>query len=127
MAEKGMVIPDAVMHARFVRALPDEDGHIKAMLQAMKNRNRAKIIHMVEEGVAAVVPAARASILRERSGGRSGARRGRGNGRGGTQDRGHGGSSSKGGGRSSGRGSSSANSASRSSHGGGSRPPDRCW
>ena len=74
-AEKGMGIPDTFLHARFVRALPDEYGHIKATLQAMKNRDRAEIIRMVhtrystlspEKGVVAIVPAARSSIFFER-------------------------------------------------------------
>ena len=75
MAEKGMGIRETFLHARFVRALPDEYDHVKATLQAMKNRDRAEIIRMVgarystlapKEGVAAVVPAARASVLLER-------------------------------------------------------------
>ena len=44
MSEKGMEIPDTFLHARFVRALHDEYGHVKVMLQAMKNRDRAEII-----------------------------------------------------------------------------------
>ena len=32
MAEKGMGIPDTFLHARFVRALPDEYSHVKATL-----------------------------------------------------------------------------------------------
>ena len=47
MAEKGMGIPDTFLHARFFRALPDEYGHVKAMLQGMNNRGEAKIIRMV--------------------------------------------------------------------------------
>ena len=47
MAEKGMGTPDTFLHVRFVRALLDEHGHVKAMLQAMKNRNRAETIRMV--------------------------------------------------------------------------------
>ena len=75
IAEKGMGIPDTFTHARFVCALPDEYGHIKATLQAMKNRDRAEIIRMVrtrystlppETRVAAIVPAARSSIFFER-------------------------------------------------------------
>ena len=46
MTEKGMGIPDT-LHARFVRALPDEYDHVKATLQAMKNRDQAEIIRMV--------------------------------------------------------------------------------
>ena len=47
MAETGMGIPDTSLHARFVRALSDEFGHVKATLQAMKIRDRAVIIRMV--------------------------------------------------------------------------------
>ena len=47
MAEKGMGISDTFLHAHFDRALPDEHDHVKATLQAMKNRDRAEIIRMV--------------------------------------------------------------------------------
>ena len=48
MHEKGIGrIPDAVLHARFVRALPDEYSLVKETLQAMKNRDRDEIIRMV--------------------------------------------------------------------------------
>ena len=47
MVEKGMGIPDTFLHACFLRALPDEHGHVKAALQAMKNCGRAEIIRMV--------------------------------------------------------------------------------
>ena len=48
MHEKGIGrIPDAVVHARFVRALPDEYSLVKETLQAMKNRVRDEIIRMV--------------------------------------------------------------------------------
>ena len=46
-AEKEMGIPDTFLHARFVRALPDEYGRVKATLQAMKNRDRVEIARMV--------------------------------------------------------------------------------
>ena len=130
MAEKEMGISDTFLHARIVRALPDEYVHVKATLQTIKDRNRAEIIRMVDTRYSTLPqkdgsqwssqPPKQAFISSE-SGGRSGARRGRGRGRGGTQGRGRGGSSSKGGCR------SSASSASGSSHGGGSRPPGRCW
>ena len=42
-----MGIPDTLLHARFVRALPDEYDHVKATLQAMKTRDRAEIIRIV--------------------------------------------------------------------------------
>ena len=48
MHEKGIGrIPEAVLHARFVRALPDEYSLVKETLQAMKNRDRDEIIRMV--------------------------------------------------------------------------------
>ena len=47
MTEKGMGIPDTSLHARFVRALPDEYSHVKTTLQAAKNRDLAEIIRMV--------------------------------------------------------------------------------
>ena len=47
MAEKGMGIPDTFPHARFILALPDEHGRVKATLQAMKYRGQADIIRMV--------------------------------------------------------------------------------
>ena len=42
-----MRILDTFLHARFIRALPDEYDHVKVTLQAMKNRDRAEIIRMV--------------------------------------------------------------------------------
>ena len=42
-----MGIPDTFLPARFVHALPDEYGHVRAMLQARKNRDRAESIRMV--------------------------------------------------------------------------------
>ena len=48
MAEKGIGIPDTFLHARFVRALPYAYGHVKATLQAMKNRDRAEIIRILD-------------------------------------------------------------------------------
>ena len=47
MADKGMGIADTFLHARVVRALPDEYGHVRVTLQAMKNRDRAEIVRMV--------------------------------------------------------------------------------
>ena len=116
MAEKGMGVPDTFLHARFVRALPDEYGHIKATLQAMKNRDRAEIIRMVGTRYPTLPqkkgpqrssrPPAHAFFSSE-SGGRRGARRGRDRVHGGAQGRGRGESSSKDGGRRSRGGSSS--------------------
>ena len=135
MAYRGMGIPDTFLHARFDRALPDEYGHVKATLQAIKNRDPAEIIRNVgtqhstlpqKEGAAAVVRLLEQAFFSNESGDRSRARRGRGRGYGGTQGRGHGESSSKDGGSKNEGGSSSASSASGSSHGGGSSPPGRC-
>ena len=65
-------IPDLVLHARFVRALPDEYAHVKETLLSMKEQNRAKIVRMIgarfsnftpEKEGAAIVPAARTSVL----------------------------------------------------------------
>ena len=48
MEEKGMGrIPDTVLHARFVHALPVEYDHAKETLQSMKNRDRDEIIRVV--------------------------------------------------------------------------------
>ena len=131
-----MVIPDIFLHARFVRALPDEYRHVKATLQAMKNRDRAEIIRMVgtrystlpqKKGSQRSSRPPEPAFFSSESGGRRGARRGRRRGRRGTQDRGRGRNSNKGGGSSSGGASSSASSASGSSHGGGRKPHGRCW
>ena len=42
-----MGISDTFLHARFVRALPDEYGNVKTTLQVMKNCDRAEIIRTV--------------------------------------------------------------------------------
>ena len=48
MYEKGIGrIPKTVLHARFVRALPDEYSLVKETLQSMKNRDRDEIIRMI--------------------------------------------------------------------------------
>ena len=48
MYEKGIGrIPKTVLHARFVRALPDEYSLLKETLQSMKNRDRDEIIRMI--------------------------------------------------------------------------------
>ena len=40
MCEKGIGrIPDTVLHARFIRALPDEYSLVKETLQSIKNRD----------------------------------------------------------------------------------------
>ena len=136
MAEIGMGIPDAFLHARSVCALPVEYDHVKATLQVVKNRDRAEIIRMVGTRYSTLPQKKRSqrssqppeqAFFSSKSGRRSGARRGRGRGRGGTKGHGRGGSSSRGEGSSSGGGNSSTSSASGSSHGGGNRPPGRCW
>ena len=136
MAEEWMGIPDTFLHARFVRALPDEYGHVKATLQAMKNHDRAEVVRVVgmrhstlpqEMGSQRSSQPPEQAILFEqkrrpewcakrswpRSQGHPGPRRG--------------GNSSKGGGSSCGGGPSCASRASGSSHGGGSRLPGHCW
>ena len=40
-------IPETVLHARFVRALPDEYSLVKKTLQSMKNRDQDEIIRMI--------------------------------------------------------------------------------
>ena len=48
MYEKGIGrILETVLHARFVRALPDEYSLVKETLQSMKNRDRDEIIRMI--------------------------------------------------------------------------------
>ena len=48
MYEKGIGrIPKTVLHARFVRALPNEYSLAKETLQSMKNRDRDEIIRMI--------------------------------------------------------------------------------
>ncbi|CAN0455140.1 unnamed protein product, partial [Ascophyllum nodosum] len=48
MEKKGMGrIPDTVLRARFVRALPAEYDHAKEALQSIKNRGRDEIMHVV--------------------------------------------------------------------------------
>ena len=130
MAKKGAEIPDNVLHVRFVRVLADEYGHVKATLQAIKNRHRAEIIRMVgtrystlprKKGSQRSSRSPEQTFFSSESGGRSGARRGRGRGRGGTQGRGRGGSNSKGRGSSSKGGGSSSKDGGSSSKGGGSK------
>ena len=87
MHEKGIGrIPDAVLHARFVRALPDEYSLVKETLQAMKNRDRDEIIRMVstrhsnlpqKKGAQRTSQQPEQAFVSSESGNRSGARRGR--------------------------------------------------
>ena len=103
MHEKGIGrIPDAVLHARFVRALPDEYSLVKEMLQAMRNRDRDEIIRMVstrhsnlprKNGAQRSSRQPEQAFASSESGSRSGARRGRDRRSGGEQGRGRGGSS----------------------------------
>ena len=132
MAEKGMGISDTFLHAHFVRALPDEFSHVKATLQAMKNRDRTEVIRMVSTRHSPLHQKKRSqrssrtleqALFSSKSGDRSGARRGRGRGRSSSKG---GGCSSKGGGSNYRGCSSSASSASGSSHCGGTRPHARC-
>ena len=108
MHEKGIGrIPDAVVHARFVRALPDEYSLVKEMLQAMKNRDRDEIIRMVstrhsnlpqKKGAQRTSRQPEQAFVSSESGNRSGARRGRDRGGGGRQGRGRRGNNGGGGG-----------------------------
>ena len=103
MHEKGIGrIPDAVLHARFVRALPDEYSLVKETLQAMRNRDRDEIIRMVstrhsnlpqKKGAQRSSRQPEQAFTSSESGSRSGARRGRDRRNGGGQGRGRGGSS----------------------------------
>ena len=136
MTEKGVGIPNTFLHARSVRALPDEYGHVKATLQAMNNRDRAEFIRVVgtrhstlpqKTGLQRSFLSPEQAFFSSKRGGRSGTRRGCGHGRGGTQGRSRDRSNSKGGGSISGGGSSSARSTSGNSHGDGSISHGRCW
>ena len=103
MHEKGIGrIPDAVLHARFVRALPDEYSLVKETLQAMRNRDRDEIIRMVstrhsnlpqKKGAQRSSRQPEQAFVSGESGSRSGARRVRDRRSGGGQGRGRGGSS----------------------------------
>ena len=103
MHEKGIGrIPEAVLHARFVRALPDEYSLVKETLQAMKNRDRDEIIRMVstrhsnlpqKNGAQRSSRQPEQAFASNESGNRSGARRGRDRRNGGGQGRGRGGNS----------------------------------
>ena len=103
MHEKGIGrIPDAVLHARFVRALPDEYSLVKETLQSMRNRDRDEIIRMVstrhsnlpqKKGAQRSSRQPEQAFASSESGNRSGARRGRDRRSGGEQGRGRGGSS----------------------------------
>ena len=87
MHEKGIRrIPDAVLHARFVRALPDEYSLVKETLQAMRNRDRDEIICMVstrhsklprKKGAQRSSRQPEQAFVSSKSGSRGGARRGR--------------------------------------------------
>ena len=108
MHEKGIGrIPDAVVHARFVRALPDEYSLVKETLQAMKNRDRDEIIRMVstrhsnlpqKKGAQRTSRQPEQAFVSNESGNRSGARRGRDRRGGGRQGRGRSGNNGGGGG-----------------------------
>ena len=146
MYEKGIGrIPETVLHARFVRALPDEYSLVKETLQSMKNRDRDKILQMISTRYSNLPQKKRAqrssrqpehAFVSSESGGRSGARRGRGRRSGGGQGRGRGGSSNGAGGNSNSSGnscSSTGGAHGSSDRGGGSgsgrhyMPPNRCF
>ena len=103
MHEKGIGrIPNAVLHARFVRALPDEYSLVKETLQAMRNRDRDEIIRMVstrhsnlpqKKGAPRASRQPEQAFASSESGSRNGARRGRDRRSGDEQGRGRGGSS----------------------------------
>ena len=122
MHEKGIGrIPDAVVHARFVRALPDEYSLVKETLQAMKNRDRDEIIRMVstrhsnlprKNGAQRSSRQPEQAFASNESGNRSGARRGRDRRNGGGQGRGRGGSSHGGVGNNNSSGTSSGSTSS---------------
>ena len=135
MHEKGIGrIPDAVLHARFVRALPDEYSLVKETLQAMRNRDRDEIFRMVstrhsnlpqKKGAQRSSRQPGQAFVSSESGSRSGARRGRDHRGGGRQGRGLGGSSCGGVGNNNSSGTSSGSTGSSigtqgSSNGGGS-------
>ena len=86
MKEKRMGrIPDTVLHARFVHALPAEYDHAKETLQSMKNRDRDNIILVVstrffnlpqKKGTQRSSRPPEHALFSSESGGWSGARRG---------------------------------------------------
>ena len=100
MYEKGIGrIPETVLHARFIRALPDEYSLVKETLQSMKNRDRDEIIRMIrtrysklpqKKGAQRSSRQPEHAFVSSKSGDRSGARRGRGRRNGGGQSRGRG-------------------------------------
>ena len=135
MHEKGIGrIPDAVLHARFVRALPDEYSLVKETLQAIRNQDWDEIIRMVstrhsnlpqKKGAQRSSRQHEQAFVSSESGSRSGARRGRDRRGGGRQGRGRGGSSCGGVGNNNSSGTSSGSTGSLvgtqgSSNGGGS-------
>ena len=144
-------IPDTVLHACFVRALPAEYDHAKEPLQAMTNRDRDEIIRVVStryfnlpqnKGAKRSSRPPKHAFFSSESGGRSGTRRGRGRNHGGGLGSSRGGNSNGGGGRSSSDGAngntggsqgSSRSNNGTSSAGGGSggdicnTPPGHCW
>ena len=152
MEEKGMGrIPDTVLHACFVRALPAEYDHARETLQSMKNRDRDEIIRVVstryfnlpqKKGAQRSSRPPEHAIFASKSVGRSGPRQGRGRNRGGGRGSSRGGNSSCGGSHSSSsiasrntggsQGSSRGNNGTSSSGGGSDEgscdtPPGRCW
>ena len=152
MQEKGMGrIPDTVLHARFVRALPAEYDHAKETRQSMKTRDRDEIIRVVstryfnlprKKGARRSSRPSEHAFFSSESGGRNGARQGRGrnrwgglgSSRGGNSNGGGGhrssnsGSGNTGGSQGSNRGINGANSSGGGSDGGScNTPPGRFW
>ena len=100
-------IPDTVLHACFVLALPAENDHAKETQQSIKNRNRDEIVGVIstrysnlpqKKGAQRSSRPPEHAFFSSESGGRSGARRGRGRNRGGGRGSSRGENSSGGGG-----------------------------
>ena len=131
MQERGIGrIPDPVLHARFVRAMPDEYAHAKETLQNMKDRNRGDIVRIVgtrytnlpaKKGAQRSSRTSEHAFISSEGGNKGGARRRRGHSRGGGRGRGRGGNSvGKSGSSSSSSGGPQASSNQSNSGGGGS-------
>ena len=138
-------IPETVLHAHFIRALPDEYSLVKETLQSMTNRNRDEIMRMIstrysnlpqKKGAQRSSRQPEHAFVSSENGGRRDVRRGRGRRSGGGQGCGRGGSSNSAGSNSnSSRNSRSSTGGAQGSSGrGGGRgagclyiPPNRCF
>ena len=132
---------DTVLHARFIRVLPDEYSLVKETLQSMKNRDLDEIIRMVstrysnlpqKKGAQRSPRQPEHAFVLNESGGRSGARQGRSrrSGGGGNNNSSRSSSSSTGGTQGgSGNGGSHSNGGRDGGSGGGRlhMPPDRSF